>query len=330
MRRATVSLLTAMFTAVVSISCAIPSVGQQAASAVPQTARQALLEMFFSKTPGTFAKHLPSITREAVDKSGAMANLQAYSTLFGQMEAQGQSLQTFETGSLLMATENSKTGEKFEINVANDSLRGDEDDIEVSFLVYKSGKEQHTPYMPQVTFSMKKEAQVWTLNEVSMTVHVPLADPDMLKAMTENLAARKNAQASFAPHSEVPAQTPGSDTAVLAAMRSILTAEVTYAATYSAVGYTCTLSNLDGFGGGEPNEHQAMLINSGLASGKKFGYIFALSECSGSPAASFRLTATPNSYTFGRKTFCADQSAVIRSSQDANASSCTASSTPVQ
>jgi len=36
----------------------------------PQTARQALLEMFFSKTPGTFEKHLPQATRTALPKAG--------------------------------------------------------------------------------------------------------------------------------------------------------------------------------------------------------------------------------------------------------------------
>jgi hypothetical protein len=330
MRRATVSLLLAMFAAVVLCACAIASAGQQAAPAVPQTARQALIEMFFSKTSGTFAKHLPAITRATLDQSGALASLQGYSAMLNRVQTEGQSVQTFETGSVLMVTESSKSGERFEITVENDSLRGDEDDIEVSFLTYKNGTEQHKPYMPQITFAMKKEAQLWTLNEVSLTIHVPLADPDMLKAMTENMAARQNAQATFTPHSEVPAQTAGNDATVLGAMRTILTAEVTYAVTYPAVGYTCTLSNLDGFGGGEPNEHQAMLINSGLASGKKFGFVFTLSECSGNPATGFRLTAAPNSYTFGRKTFCADQSGLIRSSQDANAASCTATSTPVQ
>ena len=40
-------------------------------------ARQALLEIFFSKTPGTFVKHLPVTTRTALDKSGALASLQS-------------------------------------------------------------------------------------------------------------------------------------------------------------------------------------------------------------------------------------------------------------
>lgn len=318
-----------LFLLTLVVVCAAASWAQQTAASAPQSARQALLEMLFSKTPGTFAKHLPAITRAALDKSGATANLQQLSLLMSQMQTQGQDFQTFEAGSMLLSIENLKTRQKIEINVENDTLRADQDDIEVSFHVYKDGQAQHTPYMPQMTFSMKKEAQLWTLNEISLTVHVPLADPDLLKAFTENLAAQSHSQTAFTPHSEAPAQFAGSDTQVLAAIRMILTAEATYAATYRTVGYTCTLSNLDGFGGGEPNEHQAMLISSGLASGKKYGFVFSLSECAGTPATNFRLIATPNANAFGRKTFCSDQTGVIRSSEDKDPAACMAAS-PIQ
>ena len=73
-----------------------------------------------------------------------------------------------------------------------------------------------------------------------------------------------------------------------------------------------------------------MLINSGLASGKRFGYIFTLSECEGTPANTFHLTAAPNSNTFGRKAFCADQSGLIRSSEEGSPAACLATGTPVQ
>jgi type IV pilus assembly protein PilA len=132
------------------------------------------------------------------------------------------------------------------------------------------------------------------------------------------------------PHNETPAQTAGSDAMVLAAMRTIITAEITYYSSYPNVGFTCSLSSLDGFGGGQPNEHQAMLISSGLASGKKYGFVFTLSGCGGAPATSFHLTAAPNASTMGRKAFCADQSGVIRSSEDGNPATCLASGVPVQ
>jgi len=322
----------------ITILCAAASFAQQ--SAAPQTARQALLEMFSLKTPGTFVKHLPLATRAALEKNGALTAMQQYSALAGQMQTQGQSLQTFETGRVLLVTEDPKTSQKTEIVVVKDTLRGDEDDIELSFQLYKNGQAQRTPFMPQMTFAMKQEAQIWKLNEISVTVHVPLADPDFLKAMTEKMTPQVNTTSTFAPQaattvsftprSESPAQPAGSDAMVIASLRTILTAEATYATQYPMVGFTCTLSDLDGFGAGEPNQHQAMLIHSGLASGKRYGFVFMLSECNGTPATGFHLTAAPNANTFGRKAFCADQSNVIRSSDDGNPATCLANGTPVQ
>lgn len=305
------------------VFCVVFATGAPGAeTATPQTARQALLEMFFSKTPGTFVKHLPVATVAALEKSGAMAGLQQYSLLASQIQAQGTNLQTFETGSVLLSGENPKTGEKIEITVENDALRGEDDDIELSFQTYKDGQAQRTPFMPRMTFSMKQESQVWKLNEVAVTIRVPLADPDLLKAITEKMKPQVSSTSTFHPQNQTAAPPAGSDATVTAAMKTILTAETTYAATYPRVGYTCMLSDLDGFGGGEPNEHQAMLINSGLASGKRYGFVFTLSGCSGSPANSFHLSATPNANTFGRKAFCADQSRIIRQSPDANLDRC--------
>ena len=305
---------------------------------VPQTARQALLEMFFSKTPGTFAKHLPTATRAALEKSGALASLQQYSMLVNQLQTQGQNVQTFETGSVLLTADDPKTGGKADITVENDTLRGDQDDIELTFHMYKNGQEQPSPFRSQITFSMKQEGQVWTLNEISVTVHVPLADPAFLKIISEKMSPQSTvpqagagaSSGAVSPRPEVSGQPVGSDAMVVAAMRTILTAEVTYASAYPTVGFTCSLSSLDGFGGGEPNEHQAMLINSGLASGKRYGFVFTLSECGGTPASSFHLTAVPNGNTYGRKAFCTDQSGVIRSSSDGNPATCLASGIPVQ
>ena len=312
----------------VAVLCAGIAQGQQAAAA-PQTARQALIEMFFSKTPGMFAKHLPAATIAALEKSGALANLQQYSTFITQLQAQGHTIQTFETGSVLLASEDAKTGQKAEITVENDTLRGDQDDIELMIHATKDGQEPMSPFMPQMVFSMKQEAAIWKLNEISFTIHVPLADPKFLAAITQKMTPQVGS-AALTQHGEVSSALAGSDANVLAAMRMILTAEVTYAATYPTVGFTCTLSDLDGFGGGQPNEHQAMLINSGLASGKRYGFVFTLSGCGAAPASAFHLTAVPNANTFGRKAFCADQSAVIRSSANGNAAACLASGVPVQ
>ena len=326
MRRSTLSLAATVAFAMFGVS----SLCAQQPAAPPQTARQALLEMFFSKTPGTLLKHLPAATRTALDKAGALTTLQTYSLMASQLQAQGQNVQTFETGSILLAADDPKTGQKTELTVENDALRGDQDDIDLTFHVFKNGQEERTPFMPQITFSMKQEAQVWTLNEISVTIHLPLADPDLLKAITEKLKPQPATTTTLVAHTVPMEQAANTDAQVVGAMRTILTAEVTYATTYPTAGFTCSLSSLDGFGGGEPNEHQAMLINSGLASGKKYGYVFTLSECGVAPATGFHLTAVPNGVGYGRKAFCADQSGVIRSSNDGSPATCMASGSPVQ
>jgi hypothetical protein len=316
-----------------------------AQSGGPQTARQALMEMFFSKTQGTFVKHLPVATRAALEKSGAMDGLQQYSMMAAQMPTDGKNLETFDTGSVMLVAKNPQTGDRVEVTVEGDRMRAEQDDIAVAFHIYEKGKEKPTPYMPQMTFSMKQEAQVWKLNEVSITIHIPLADPDLLKAIQEKMTPQAGAHVTLAsqsagsmqmpspmpvPRSEVPVQPAGSDAQVVGAMRTILSAEATYAERYPFTGYTCSLSSLDGFGGGEPNEHQAMLINSGLASGKRYGFVFTLNGCGVAPAKSFQLTAVPNSTVVGRKAFCADQSGVVKSAENGDAGACFASGATAQ
>ena len=325
--------------AVVILSLILCSVGLWAKSVTqeaPQTARQALLEMFFSKEPGTFLKHLPAATRATLQNSGGLTGLQQYSLLAGAFQKQGKSFQTFETGPVMLATDDPKTGERVEIVVDNDSLQGDQDDIELSFHTYKDNQAKKTPFMPRVVFCMKMESGLWTLNDIAITINLPLADPDFLKSISDGVKARAaaaGAQIHGQGTGQVPGQIPssnlGSDASTLAAVRQILTAETTYAASYPAVGYTCTLSDLDGFGAAAANEHQAMLISSGLASGKHQGYIFSLSGCAGIPAASFRLTAAPIGDSYGRRAFCSDQSGTIRSSADGGAATCLSQGTPV-
>jgi len=103
MRRVCFSLALALALTITNV-CAAGS-GAQTAPA-PQTARQALLEMFFSKTPGTLVQHLPAVTRAAMEKAGVFTKLQEYSAMASQLQFQGQHFKTFETGSVLLSSEN--------------------------------------------------------------------------------------------------------------------------------------------------------------------------------------------------------------------------------
>jgi hypothetical protein len=305
----------------------------------PQNARQALLDMFFGK-PGSLERHLPEATRKALREAGAggPSLLQQFSMVSGQLNSPDSHLQTFETGSTLLSVEQTKLLTKFEAIVEKDDLRGDEDDIELSFQMYKNGEPQKAPVMPTLAFLMKQEKNVWRLSEISVTVRVALADPELLKTM---VASAKAQQAVIAGPGvdvhvgNVISVAPGSGVAhadelsAIASMRTIVIAEVTYFASYTSTGFTCSLSDLDGFGQGTPNEHQAMLIESRLASGKKRGYIFTLNGCGSAPNAHFQLTAVPADNTAGRA-FCTDESAVIKASADGQAASCLARGTAIQ
>ena len=306
-----------------------------AAQPAPQTARQALLEMLFSKTPGTFEKHLPQATRAALPKAGTTSGtslLGGFSMITGQMAARGQQLQTFVAGPTLVLIEDPQTHSKFEITVERDDLRADEDQIDLSFHGSKNGETQTAGAKFGLTFIMKQETGIWRLNEVSVTVGVSLTDPEFLKALTTKLSPGINQSASGHAAVITPnVMTAANESAAVAGIRTVNTAEVSYAATFPRHGFTCTLSDLGGMGsGGDPTEHQAMMIDPRLASGKKNGYVFTLVGCDGPPATKYSITAEPANPTAGTRAFCNDESAVIRFSADGKANSCLNAGTPLQ
>jgi len=314
-----------------------PSASAQPA---PQTARQALLEMLFSKTPGSFEKHLPQATRAAFQKAdtpSVASMVLGFSALASQLNTNGQQLQTFEAGPTLLLVENTQVHSKFEIRVERDDLQGDEDDIELSFHGYKDGEPQTAGAKFRLTMTMKQEAGSWRLNDISMTVGVSLTDPEFLKSMTAKIKPNITTTSGGIPASGTPqltamnAMSASNESAAIGGVRTLNTAEVSYAATFPEHGFTCTLSDLGGMGsGGGPTEHQAMLIEPRLANGRKNGYVFALTGCDGFPASRYSVTAMPADPSSGTRAFCSDESAVIRFSADGTAAACLTFGKPLQ
>jgi hypothetical protein len=309
--------------------------------ALPQTARQALLEMFFSKTPGTFEKHLPQAMRAALRKSGATPGtsmLDSFSVITSQLNARGQQMQTFEAGPILMSIEDPQAHAKFEITVDRDDLRGDEDEIDLSFHGYKDGETQTAGAKFRFTLTMKQEAGSWRLNEVMVAVGVSLTDPEFLKALATprkpamtSIGASEMASSGSPTLSTPSAMSAANESAAVGGVRTLNTAEVTYAAAFPGHGFTCSLADLGGMGGGAgPSEHQAMLIDPRLSSGRKNGYVFKLSGCDGTPASRFSISAVPADAISGTRAFCSDESAVIRVSPDGKAESCLSVGKPLQ
>lgn len=312
------------------------------AQSAPQSARQALLEMFFSKTPGTFEKHLPQAMRAALRKSGATPGtsmLAGFTAMTSQLNAHGQQMQTFDVGPTLMLIEDPQAHSKFEITVDRDELRGDEDEIELSFRGSKDGETQTAGAKFRFTLTMKQEAGSWRLNEVMVTVGVSLTDPEFLKALatprkpTITSIGNSEMSSSGTPTLATPsAMSAVNESSAVASVRTINTAEVTYAAAFPGRGFTCALADLGGMGGGGgPSEHQAMLIDPRLSSGRKNGYVFQLTGCNGTtPAIRYKISAAPADASSGIRSFCSDESAVIRFSADGKAESCMSGGTPLQ
>jgi hypothetical protein len=166
-----------------------------------------------------------------------------------------------------------------------------------------------------------------------VTVGVSLTDPEFLKALATKLQpgiSQAPAGGSFTMVAPT-GLTAANESAAIAGLRTLNTAEISYAASFPGRGFTCTLSDLGGMGSGSGvTEHQAMLIDPRMASGKKNGYIFALSGCDGTPASRYSVTAAPADPGSGIRAFCSDESAVIRFSPDGKANSCVSLGKPLQ
>ncbi|MGA9039739.1 MAG: hypothetical protein WB421_04315 [Terriglobales bacterium] len=322
----------AKFSAFLILSAALTFAAS--AQSAPQTARQALIEMFFGKTPGGFEKHLPEATLKAIKEappgSGA-SMLQGFALLSGQLKTNGAQLQTFETGSTLLMVNNPSAHSKFEITVEHDDMRGDADNIEVAFHASKDGEPQSAGVIPKLTFTMKQETGVWRLENISLTVGVSLSNPEFLKAMTTAVrpTVSMNTPMNGSPATMGTMPVPN-ETAATSGLRMLNTAEIKYAATYPQRGFTCSLSDLGGMGSGsQPNEQHAMLVSPRLASGRNNGYTFAISGCSGSPASKYTLTASPAEFGAGGRAFCSDETGVVRYSVDGKAASCLSTGKPL-
>jgi Domain of unknown function (DUF4190) len=105
------------------------------------------------------------------------------------------------------------------------------------------------------------------------------------------------------------------ENSVVAAVRSLNTAEIAYAQAHRNVGYTCSLSDLAGIWG----------ISGELASGKKNGYFFVLQGCLSAktkgPVVKYQLLAFPE-LVRGRPAFCSNESDVIKLARSGSPEEC--------
>ena len=269
----------------------------------PQSARQALIEAFFGKAPNHLERHLPDVTKKSFSRlnSSESQNLLAeLSSLSSQIKASGAKIETFDTGPTILTVEDKPTGSpsRLEVTVERDDLIGDEDEMELALHLPQDVKEQALPVTPHITFAMKTERDVWRLTDITVTVKFPLADPDFLKSI-EDTQRKKN------------------EVTIVSAMMMITTAEEDY---HSRRGtYACSLAGLADRD--KPRPEGGGFFDSELATGKKAGYIFAISGCD---ALHYRAVAEPAIEDSGQRAFCSDERGAILTSADGKATSCLA------
>ena len=273
----------------------------------PQSARQALIEMFLCKGENDLAKHLPDITRKALihkDESPESSIVLRIAAAGRSMAAPGRTLETFDTGPNILVTEQSDH-ERVEVAVEHDSLMGDQDEIELSVHAYKDGQEENLPVIPRLIFTMKQEKDVWQLTEITVAGHIPLTDPDYLKGLRKQQDEANEQMAQMR-------------------MNMIVNGQKAYSAAHPEIGYACALPSLvpqKTESTGDEAEATAS-FDPGQGSEQWNGYRFTLTGCGGTPSLKYRLAAVPIDSESQGKIFCADESGKVRFLTSGKPSSC--------
>jgi hypothetical protein len=276
------------------------SLASQTSAPAEQSARQALIEMFLGKGENDFTKHLPDVTRASLVRKGDSPETSILLRVSGGVRglaSQGDKLETFDTGPNILISENTSSGERVEIAVESDSFSGEEDVIELSLHSYRNGELEALPVIPRLTFTLKKEKEVWRVTDLTLAGRVPLEDPDYLKGLRKQ-------------------QDELDEAAAQARLNVIAQMETNYAANNPDIGYGCTLGALYSNTEGEPN------ASPSLGKDESNGYRFSLSGCNGKPATKYRLTAIPIDPDSEMRAFCLDQSGTLKSVAASNSSTC--------
>lgn len=169
---------------------------------------------------------------------------------------------------------------------------------------------QSLPVVPRLTFTLRKEKEIWRLTEVTAAAHIPLTDPDYLSGLRKDQNESNESAA-------------GNRVTVMA------TAETNYATRHPDRGYTCGLATLFTSEPGAMPGENGFVSDPGQGNEEWSGYRFALTGCDGTPAAKYQITAVPLESDAGIKTFCADESGAFKFVTTGKISSCFSRGEPV-
>ena len=132
--------------------------------------------MVASPTHGTFESHLLNETRAKLKQLGQSAQQQfAFPAMILNSQAQSNSnLKWNATGPVLVTIDNPKAGGSMEVRVDRDEIKGDHNEMELSFHAVKDGHEEKMSVTPHLNLQMKSEQNIWKLSEVGFSLTVKL------------------------------------------------------------------------------------------------------------------------------------------------------------
>jgi|ERR1700686_245803 len=276
----------------------------------PQTARQALIEMFVSNDTNAFAKHLPDVTRRLLGQNEGepYASIMSLLSSFGSRRLLlSQRVETFDDGPTILVSQQSET-DKIEVSVDHDLLAGESEEIQLSAHFYHDGTEQPLSVIPRLTFTLKEEKNTWRLIDVTAMARVPLTDPDYLRGLRQQ-------------------QQEANESVVEMRVGTITAAEAGYAAQHPDRGYICSLpalfsQELRESAADDGSEQPQVYYDPGQESSEWMGYRFALTGCEESSGSKYQITAVPIDSDAGTKMFCADESGMVKASTSGTISAC--------
>jgi type IV pilus assembly protein PilA len=124
------------------------------------------------------------------------------------------------------------------------------------------------------------------------------------------------------------------ETSAVQSVRAIASAETSYMSAYPANGFSCSLAALGGQpGSGAPSPQAAQVLDPGLATGTKSGYLFNITNCTKVTVnnqdmyTGYEITAVPASVgRSGDRGYCMDENGIMKY-DPAGGTNCT---TPIQ
>jgi len=287
---------------------------QQAPAPPPQTARQALLEIITGGQQAAM-KHLTVEMQKSLRAKGNKSFAQDLA-VFDEMKASAAALKTFDAGQVLLSLNEPGTNEKLEVHVDSDDLSADNDNIELSFHQFRDGVEEDLPYtalLSSFTIGMKRQENIWRLNEVSIDIKVPVGDPALLEKIGKSMDRGGMVGGKIATGGDDKPET--RQMSISQSMLMLGFAEGTYAQSHPDAGFTCSFADLA--------EANAFSVDERILKGEPYsGYKFTLSGCQGKPAETFHLVAEPLVPATGAKAYCTNATHTIRTSDDGRGATC--------